>query len=526
MQELEQTEPQISSLSQKKRPIVARSIFFLACVCTLLAAVQGWSTWRSYKAELADSVTATDNMARALASQAESSIKIVDTVLSSLVDLIEHDGLEAAPKERLHIILMDKVAELTELHGAFVYDAAGDWVTNALPAPMQGNNSDREYFKFHQTHLERGPHIGLPVRSKSSGVWIIPVSRRYDKPDGSFGGVVLATIEVDFFGKFYDSFEIGQHGAIFLALDNGTLLYRRPYNEAMAGKSIANGPVFDLYRRNGPVGSAMLVSKLDGVERIYSYRRLQRFPLLVAAAQAKQDVLAEWRASSLRLWCAIGTLVALMSWIGARLVRQLLIREHLEHQLREAKNALQGDNASLTMLALYDSLTGLANRRHFEQTLGAEFARAARNGSQLALVMLDVDFFKKFNDRYGHLGGDNCLRQIGEAMKHHQRRPGDLAARYGGEEFAIILPNTDRDGALAVAANIRGAIADLHLEHMGNPPQVVTVSAGVHAADARHDGGGALALVAAADRCLYAAKASGRNRVCAGLDEAALDAAR
>jgi diguanylate cyclase (GGDEF)-like protein len=163
---------------------------------------------------------------------------------------------------------------------------------------------------------------------------------------------------------------------------------------------------------------------------------------------------------------------------------------------------------------LHDGLTGLANRRQFEAVLNAEFSRAMRNGSPLALVMLDVDYFKQYNDIYGHPAGDECLRKIGQVVKKAQNRPGDLSARYGGEELAVLLPETDMAGAMAVAEKIRLGISSLKITHSANPLGIVTVSAGVKAYVPIRDCSVPLDLVQAADQALYAAKSKGRNRSC------------
>lgn len=194
-----------------------------------------------------------------------------------------------------------------------------------------------------------------------------------------------------------------------------------------------------------------------------------------------------------------------------------------EEQLRNAKTVLQESNAQLLVLNGQDALTGLANRRRFDHSLLQESARLARAGMPLALLMIDVDHFKTYNDRYGHPAGDACLRQIAGLLQRHARRPGDLVARYGGEEFAILLANTDHSGARLLAEEVRAGLVALGLPHQGNPAGIVTVSIGLHALSAVEDPLAGTRLVERADQALYAAKAAGRNTVCvAGESEAAL----
>ncbi len=172
---------------------------------------------------------------------------------------------------------------------------------------------------------------------------------------------------------------------------------------------------------------------------------------------------------------------------------------------------------ALRASALTDGLTGLANRRRFDQALRAECERARRGGDSLALLLVDVDHFKRYNDHYGHVSGDACLREVGMAIRAAIRRPADLAARYGGEEFAVLLPQIDAAGARAMAQRIVDAIAAQALPHAAAPTRVVSVSVGWAAARPDLDpdiiASRGEALVEAADRRLYAAKAAGRGRV-------------
>jgi diguanylate cyclase (GGDEF)-like protein/PAS domain S-box-containing protein len=179
------------------------------------------------------------------------------------------------------------------------------------------------------------------------------------------------------------------------------------------------------------------------------------------------------------------------------IVRDISDRVRLEEQLRE--------------LAQTDGLTGLANRRSFDERLEQEWRRAERIGESLALIVLDVDFFKRYNDRFGHAQGDECLRRVAGILAGG-RRISDMAARIGGEEFCLILPNTDGQGAVLVAEAIRSGVEMLRMDHPESPLGRVTVSVGAAAARPRRDDT-ASALLAAADRALYDAKGAGRNRV-------------
>ena len=192
--------------------------------------------------------------------------------------------------------------------------------------------------------------------------------------------------------------------------------------------------------------------------------------------------------------------------VSARQLSALL--DQRTAQLTEAVDRVE-------QLATTDPLTGIANRRRFGEFLQREWNRALRARSAMTVVMLDVDFFKRFNDTHGHLTGDECLRRVAAALQTVARRPSDLAARYGGEEFAVVLSGTSQETALAIAESIRSNIEALRILHEASPvSQYVTVSVGVAVAKP-DDGGTPELLIFTADEALYRAKAEGRNRVVA-----------
>ncbi len=196
-----------------------------------------------------------------------------------------------------------------------------------------------------------------------------------------------------------------------------------------------------------------------------------------------------------------------------------LLYASLERKVAERTAALEEANQRLELLSLTDALTGLANRRRFNEALDAEWLRAMRSQDPLGLAMIDIDFFKLYNDNYGHKGGDACLQLVAGAMNAGRRGGSDLVARYGGEEFVLLLPNTDLEGTFVVADRVRAAVEALAEPHAKSLHGIVTISVGITAFVPTHDAKPA-DLIEAADAALYDAKREGRNRVapnCGGL---------
>ena len=195
--------------------------------------------------------------------------------------------------------------------------------------------------------------------------------------------------------------------------------------------------------------------------------------------------------------------------LGGNLGAMLSLRD--VSRRKSAEDRLEEANRNLLMLASTDGLTGLANRRSFDKALMRELARCSRDGLPLALLLVDVDHFKRYNDSYGHQEGDQCLKRLSHLLRGMARRPGDVAARYGGEEFAVILPNTGADGGLHFAESLRTAVEQLSIPHCRSSYGIVTVSVGI-ACETPVPGSDST-ILQHADAALYSAKAGGRNRV-------------
>lgn len=255
---------------------------------------------------------------------------------------------------------------------------------------------------------------------------------------------------------------------------------------------------------------------IDAIRAIGARDDLRKVPVIAVTAMREVAILqTAFEAGASDYLTKPVDQVELLARVGSalRLKREIDRREDRERQLVETQAQLEEANRQLSQLSLTDGLTGVANRRHFDRALLAEWDRAARDREPVTLLMIDIDHFKRYNDTFGHQSGDRCLQRIAATIAQAAMRPGDLLARYGGEEFAIILPRTDARGGQFVAERLRAAIAELAIPHSNSPvAPTVTLSIGVATTipNLRAD---EATLLASADRALYEAKEQGRNRV-------------
>ncbi|WP_210643722.1 MULTISPECIES: GGDEF domain-containing protein [unclassified Pseudomonas] len=501
----------------KRLPLLKAAVMFIAAVCVCLCGLLYLQLEQSRRHDLESARIASANLTRAMSQQAQDTFLQTDLVLASLADWIQIDGFGPALQSRLQSTFARRVQSLEQLHGLFLFDKHGQWVITSFESLHRGAGvADREYFAFHQQNASLIAHIGPAIRSRQNGEWIIPVSRRVNDQDGNFQGVLLAGIKMSYFDRFFKSFSLDDKGEMALALSDGTLLARRPFEEGRIGHPLAEEQIFKHDSVGGMSGEAIIRSAVDGVVRLYGHQHLQAYPLVVTAAMSEEAILAGWhdRAFQSSLIVALVVLgICLFGWVFVRQVRN---SERIEADLRKAQEALE-------LIATHDSLTGLANRRLFERALDIEFGRGARQRSPLSLVMVDIDFFKRYNDTYGHVAGDHCLAEVATVLKDCCHRKADLAVRYGGEEFAVLLPDTNLQGAMALAEQIRHRVIDKHITHSGSPTGYLTVSLGCYAfVPSSLDS--IEVFIQRADAALYQAKHGGRNRVAALSTEGGLDA--
>jgi len=620
---------QARSFAHWLRSPQTKTAFAVLLACALLYTILVWYAACERSAVLARSETNTRNLVHSLAQHAASAIQAIDVVLLDVVERLDHDRSDALQARRMNGVLANAEQSLPQLGELVVLDERGCKRFSSRPSSSDCY-ADQDYFLFHQTHAEGGLRINPPTESRSPTGQRLFLTRRANHDDGSFAGIVVASIDADYFQQFYDGFDIGALGSIAMFRQDGTLLMRRPFVETP--------PTFDravVQAHVAPAASGYFQtqSPFDDVNRWIAYEHVAGFPIIAIVGMAQDEILIGWRTNVLTGFLVAWILCILLGVAGWAIAVQWRLRAtaeaavhesearyrllaenvadvvvqlnfdgaicyaspaarhvlgwapqdlegtnlsevvHADHrreleqvlsdmgvgadsarlvnQIRRAdgsyvwvettfkvtadfdrgttseivavlrdvsrrkaaEDELHAANAKLHELAATDWLTGLSNRRSFEIALERECRRAERAKQSISVLLVDIDRFKNYNDRYGHQRGDNCLRLVAHAIVQAFRRPGDLVARYGGEELAIILPDTDETGALHVAEELRRAVLALGLEHQDSDAGIVTASAGVASASAAESKIDGCTLVRAADGALYEAKRAGRNKV-------------
>ncbi|MGN3963306.1 diguanylate cyclase [Burkholderia gladioli] len=428
------------------------------------------------------------------------SLHIDDLVLQGVAAGLRDPALAGLPVGMRRRMLFDRAAAANDIGGIYVLDANGRMTLSSNDIDTGDERfDDRDFFSVQRDDPDAGLFVSSPYATVMHGEDpSIALSRRLNGPDGKFAGVVVLSVRLEYFRRLFAGLTLGPHGAIALIHTNGRLIMRAPSDATLIGRDLrGTGP----YTRMLSGGSSFVdTASIDGVRRSYLFQRLPRLPVIVQVAVAEQDVYAEWRR---RAW-RFGILT------GAFGIAFVVLSAFLAHSLWRKSEA----EAALARLAGTDSLTGLPNRRSLDASLEREWRRAVRARRPLAILFVDIDHFKRYNDEYGHTLGDEVLASVSARIAQQALRSHDVVARYGGEEFVVVLPDTDSAGARTVAERIRDSVRQLGIEHAGAESGYVTVSVGV--ATWRPDAGyptNVAVVIDAADQALYRAKASGRNRV-------------
>lgn len=489
---------------------LASLLIFVVCLCVVL--LTAWQIVTVRQNTLVSIETNTVNLTSALSNYTEGMFRQSELMLVGLIERVEKEGVGEKQIERLRSVVAQEMATLKPLNSVVLYDAQGNGIFLSNRHIPRMGGEDREFFMYHKENRDRGVFIGPAFRSRVTNAWLVSISRRIDNPDSSFAGVMLITISIDHLLKFYSNIDVGHTGVISLSSSQGRLLVRYPFHETDINRDLSSAPIFAKTRKELS-GTAEFISNVDGVDRLYAFKRSEHYPLVTTVAVGREEAMQIWWNQARQSIVVVLVLLGLLVTLGVRLISHLHRRIRAENELLVSQAALIELNQSLELLASQDKLTGLANRRRFDQFLDIEFKRARRDRRALSLILIDVDYFKLYNDHYGHLAGDECLKAISRIIEQCIRRPGDMAARYGGEEFAVVIPDTDEAGACAVAEAILDKIRSQCIEHISSPFNIVTISLGVATLGHRSEPVDQKGLIELADRALYSAKSQGKNQV-------------
>jgi diguanylate cyclase (GGDEF)-like protein len=446
-----------------------------------------------------------------------------------------------------NFFLSDLVASMPWVNGMTIVGADGRIKCSTIPNAVGVDMSDR-------------PQVRAALETRDFAVSNYAIGRLTRRPifaaayptqaiDPSIQAVVTTSIDLHWVNSLIASLERRSGSTVLLIDSAGTVIAGDPSMAAWTGKRIDDTA---FYKQLGSADEGTVrEAGLDRIRRIFAYVRVPSSDARLVVGLNEADVLQRTDRELLVAYLQLfffGLLVLLLAWFGgerlivepirtlartaerigrgdlqARATRKAWAKEFapltaalndMAQKLATREQELRAANAHLEELASSDALSGLANRRGFDARLAADWQRAGKLNRPVALLMIDVDHFKLFNDRYGHVEGDVCLRRIGKLLKETAIGEDDLPARYGGEEFALLIPGADIDTALNTGERLRRAVDAMCIANASSPEGQVTISIGVAslipgvAEDAEH-------LVEAADIALYAAKRRGRNTVVA-----------
>ena len=430
-----------------------------------------------------------ENLASSIDADISRNVELYDLSLHAVANNMVLPEIADVSKPVRQLILFDHAATAKHFGAIQVFNAEGQLTVDASTLdPRPENCGDEEYFRVHRDRPDAGLFISRPMLHH--GAYAIVLSRRITGADGQFLGVVAGSIRFSYFHDLFSRLHLGPDDTITVLRRDGTVIMRIPFDLDVIGKNLSYmaGVTRVL---SEPSGSYTGFGAADPEPRLFIWRDGSR-PLVVLVGKTWNSILSLWRTEATRIAAIMLALIVFVVAVTLFLAREIGRRAQAEDKLEE--------------LATTDALTGLKNRRKFDADIDAEWRRAARHMMPVALLMIDADHFKTYNDTHGHQAGDQMLVGIAICISDSVRRAGDCAARYGGEEFSVLLPGLSAAQAVRVAETIR-----LKVLQWSEGPTAATVSIGIASVTPSTTADWSV-LVQAADKALYAAKAAGRNQ--------------
>ncbi|WP_447749125.1 sensor domain-containing diguanylate cyclase [Pseudomonas nicosulfuronedens] len=476
---------------------IRRSTTVLLASLGLTSAISALSLWailemRHDALEVAS--TNGHNIALLVQRDIQRNLDLYAMTLEAVVHAHAQPEVRALSADVRDSLLKDYTAPTRGMGSVFIANAEGvATFSYGKEVPARIDLSGREYFQAQREASGQSiflSHPYLPYASNAESS--IALSRRLERADGSFSGVVVANLELSYFRQLFSGLNLGEGGTVSLHMRDGTLLAHWPETSPSA----VLGQSFERFRTSGEEN--FFDTGSDGEQRWHDFRPVEGYPLVFSVALPSREIYQDWywRAGLIGLLglSLVGTVIGL----ALIALRQMRERDRQEAELRLAAST--------------DPLTGLNNRRAFDLRASQEWSRYQRSGTALAVMLMDIDKFKAYNDHYGHPAGDAALKAVAQVIAGWTRRPADCAARFGGEEFVVLLGDSGEAEALALAEHIRASLQALAIPHEYGPLGVLTLSIGV-ASTSQFSPADWAELLQSADSALYQAKNGGRNRV-------------
>jgi diguanylate cyclase (GGDEF)-like protein/PAS domain S-box-containing protein len=341
--------------SSTAHTVATRGIaWFVALACTVLIGMEVSRVISQHSEVIADARKDTANLTSSLIQHAELTFRTADAVLIGVVERLESEKLDEPARDRLKAWFEREVNNSAQFTAFGVLDNNGTMIVSLFGEKTTSEFAERDYFVYHRSHDDDTLRIGRPVLSETHG-WLIPVTRRFNKADGTFGGVAVAAVNPQYFQDIYDRLELGNNSAVILATTSGTLLVRRPFVETNIGRQISQGKVV-AQLKEAPSGSLEAKASIDGVMRYNSYEQGHTYPIFVAVAQNMDELLAPWKASAIRELIETAAIAAFIMLMGGFVWRSTKDLARNSTELRKINSRFDAALANMpTGLSMFDA---------------------------------------------------------------------------------------------------------------------------------------------------------------------------